>query len=316
MIRSDTEKTIMDKLDLTRITDKKTDGTICRMRDYHLFSGVDFVINEYTGNEIKCEHQPLENIIQINYCLQGRMGWKLHNGDYIYLAENDISLHMVNNCAMSFITLPLKYYKGVSIFIDLTEFDDNQSDMLKQLNLNFRQLKQKYCYGGQTTVLPSTDNIKNLFAMLAIVPEEYKPTYFKLKLEELLLFLGILDIAKIKTKERYPSCTVDTIKRIHAKLVSNLKQRPTIETLSKEFLINTSTLKQAFKTIYGKPVAQYMKEYRMHEAANMLCRTNMTVREVADTLGYENQSKFATAFKEIMQIPPSRYRSYYKMKKA
>lgn len=152
--------------------------------------------------------------------------------------------------------------------------------------------------------------------MLAIVPEEYKSAYFKLKLEELLLFLGILDIAKIKTKERYPSCTVDTIKRIHAKLVSNLKQRPTIETLSKEFLINTSTLKQAFKTIYGKPVAQYMKEYRMHEAANMLCRTNMTVREVADALGYENQSKFATAFKEIMQIPPSRYRSYYKMKKA
>lgn len=34
---------------------------------------------------------------------------------------------------------------------------------------------------------------------------------------------------------------------------------------------------------------------------------------VAEALEYKNQSKFATVFKEIMQILPTQYRSYYKM---
>lgn len=313
MLQDSENKSILKRLGLSKLINKKIDGITATMQPYMIFPGVELVLNEYEGNELKCEHQALENILQINYCLEGRLGWRLHNGDYIYLAENDISLHMVNNCALSSITLPLKHYKGISIFIDLTEFDIDKSVVLKQMNLNLMQLKQKFCRNNKTTVLPATNNIKNLFALLNLVPEEYKAMYFKLKFEEIMMFLALLDLSKIAEKQIYPACTVDTIKRIHAKLIANLEQRPTIEILSKEFLINTSTLKQVFKAVYGKPIAQYMKDYRMHEAANLLCQTNMTVKEVAEALGYENQSKFATAFKEIMQISPTQYRSYYKM---
>lgn len=313
MLQDSENKSILKRLGLSKLINKKINGITAMMQSYMIFPGVELVLNEYEGNELKCEHQALENILQINYCLEGRLGWRLHNGDYIYLAENDISLHMVNNCALSSITLPLKHYKGISIFIDLTEFDIDKSVVLKQMNLNLMQLKQKFCRNNKTTVLPATNNIKNLFALLNLVPEEYKAMYFKLKFEEIMMFLALLDLSKITEKQIYPACTVDTIKRIHAKLIANLKQRPTIEILSKEFLINTSTLKQVFKVVYGKPIAQYMKDYRMHEAANLLCQTNMTVKEVAEALGYENQSKFATAFKEIMQISPTQYRSYYKM---
>ena len=313
MLQNSENKSILKRLGLSKLINKKINGITATMQPYMIFPGVELVLNEYEGNELKCEHQALENILQINYCLEGRLGWRMHNGDCIYLAENDISLHMVNNCALSSITLPLKYYKGISIFIDLTEFDMDKSVVLKQMNLNLMQLKQKFCRNNKTTVLPATNNIKNLFALLNLVPEEYKAMYFKLKFEEIMMFLALLDLSKIAEKQIYPACTVDTIKRIHAKLIANLKQRPTIEILSKEFLINTSTLKQVFKAVYGKPIAQYMKDYRMHEAANLLCQTNMTVKEVAEALGYENQSKFATAFKEIMQISPTQYRSYYKM---
>lgn len=315
MLLNNTDKNILTKLGLNQLINKKIDDITVTIQPYVIFPGVELTLNEYKGNKFKCKHQPLENIMQINYCLEGRMGWQLHNGDYIYLAENDISLHMVNNCAMSFITLPLKYYKGISIFIDLEKVNMNKSVVLKQMNLNFLQLKQKYCYNGQTTVLPATVDIKNLFSLLTIVPDEYKSVYFNLKFEELLLFLGILDLSQIKEKEIYPASTVNIIKSIHTKLTANLKERPTIEKLSKEFLINTSTLKQVFKIVYGKPIAQYMKDYRMRKAANLLCQSNMTVREIAEALGYENQSKFSVAFKEIMQISPTQYRSYYKMKK-
>lgn len=315
MSRNNKENTVLDKLNLRQFTNKKTQNMNISMQDYPIFPGIDFIFNEFKGSDFVFEHEPYDNILQINYCLNGRMGWKLHNGDYIYLAENDISLHMADNCDLSQLSFPQEYYRGISIFIDLNEFDKNQTENLTRLNFNPVQLKQKYCNNKQTTVLPAAENIKNLFALLNVIPEEYKKIYFKIKFEELMLYLNILDLSKVKEKDSYPACTIEAVKNVHRKLTDDLKRRPTIEMLSKEFLINTSTLKQVFKTVYGKPIAQYMKDYRMHKAANMLCQSTMTVREIAKILGYENQSKFATAFKEIMQISPTKYRTYYKMKK-
>ena len=36
-----------------------------------------------------------------------------------------------------------------------------------------------------------------------------------------------------------------------------------------------------------------------------------TVADIAQQVGYINQSKFATAFREIMKISPTEYRSQY-----
>lgn len=85
----------------------------------------------------------------------------------------------------------------------------------------------------------------------------------------------------------------------------------TIEELSKEYLINTSTLKETFKGIYGMPIATYMKTYRIKQAAVLLRQTQDTVADIAQQVGYINQSKFATAFREIMKISPTEYRSQY-----
>ena len=103
----------------------------------------------------------------------------------------------------------------------------------------------------------------------------------------------------------------EIVSGIHKKLTANLKERPTIEELSKEYLINTSTLKETFKGIYGMPIATYMKTYRIKQAAVLLRQTQDTVADIAQQVGYINQSKFATAFREIMKISPTEYRSQY-----
>lgn len=65
---------------------------------------------------------------------------------------------------------------------------------------------------------------------------------------------------------QYFSEQTELIKEIHQQLTEHLDQRFTIEELSKQYLINTSTLKEVFKTVYGLPIATYMKEYRVHKA--------------------------------------------------
>lgn len=160
MSRNNKENTVLDKLNLRQFTNKKTQNMNISMQDYPIFPGIDFIFNEFKGSDFVFEHEPYDNILQINYCLNGRMGWKLHNGDYIYLAENDISLHMADNCDLSQLSFPQEYYRGISIFIDLNEFDKNQTENLTRLNFNPVQLKQKYCDDKQTTVLPAAENIK------------------------------------------------------------------------------------------------------------------------------------------------------------
>ena len=105
----------------------------------------------------------------------------------------------------------------------------------------------------------------------------------------------------------------EVVKQIHKRLTSDLRSRLTIEELSKEYLINTSTLKATFKGVYGQPIATYMKEYRIRQAAVLLRQTQGTIADIANQVGYENQSKFATAFREIMKVSPKEYRGQYRI---
>lgn len=73
----------------------------------------------------------------------------------------------------------------------------------------------------------------------------------------------MIDVLQEKQREQYTAHQVEVVKEIHQKLVSNLQERLTIEQFSKEFLINTATLKNTFKGIYGKPIGIYMKEYEV-----------------------------------------------------
>lgn len=104
-----------------------------------------------------------------------------------------------------------------------------------------------------------------------------------MKVQELLLFLSMVDVAEEKQREYYTSPQVEIVKQIHKRLISDLQERPTIEELAKEFLINTATLKNTFKGIYGQPIGTYMKEYRIKQAASLLRQTQATIAEIART---------------------------------
>lgn len=126
--------------------------------------------------------------------------------------------------------------------------------------------------------------------------------------KELLLFLCMVNVKQEKQRELYTSPQVEIVRQIHKRLISNLHERLTIEELSKEYHINTATLKDTFKGVYGQPIGTYMKTYRMKQAAALLRQTQATIAEIANQVGYENQSKFATAFRDVFKIAPAEYR--------
>jgi len=118
----------------------------------------------------------------------------------------------------------------------------------------------------------------------------------------------VIQIACPEHTNRAQATSEEIARSVHAYLMEHLDERITIEALSREFPINTTTLKQSFKAVYGMSIAAHMKKHRMEQAARHLRETTDSIALIAKSVGYESQSRFTTAFKDIYGILPTEYR--------
>ena len=259
------------------------------MTVYQVYPGIQLIYNDFEATSCEWGAPPDNNILEINHCREGREGSRLLSGSCLYLGEGDLSIHTMDNCAPE-MTFPLKHYRGISVVINLEILAYNQPEIFSESGIDILSFKEKFCADGNCFVMRAKNEIDHIFSELYSVPNCLQKPYFKLKVQELLLFLHMVDVAKEKQREIYTAPQVEIVREIHKKLVSDLQARPTIDDLSREYLINTATLKNTFKGIYGQPIGTYMKEYRMKQAAVLLRQTQDTIAEIANKVGYENQS--------------------------
>ena len=91
--------------------------------------------------------------------------------------------------------------------------------------------------------------------------------------------------------------------------MDHMEQKFTIEALSKQYLMNPTTLKNLFKSVYGTSIAAHMREHRMEQAARLLRETDLSIAEIARQVGYDSQSRFSTVFKDYSGKLPKNYRN-------
>ena len=101
---------------------------------------------------------------------------------------------------------------------------------------------------------------------------------------------------------------IETIRAVHDYLTQHLSSRVTIDELSKRFLMNPSTMKALFKSVYGSSLASHIREHRMERAAELLRETDASMAEIAAAIGYESASKFSAEFRKAYGALPTEYR--------
>ena len=106
----------------------------------------------------------------------------------------------------------------------------------------------------------------------------------------------------------YPPDQLEIARQVHDELLRHMERRFTIEELSRQYLINPTTLKAAFKSVYGTSLAAHIREHRMEQAAKLLRTTDRSIAEIAQAVGYDSQSKFTAAFKAYFHMLPREYR--------
>ena len=161
----------------------------------------------------------------------------------------------------------------------------------------------------------ASPEISGIFSCLFEVPQKLLPSYYRIKMLELLLYLEQLKPSHVNRLTSYQSELTVLIREIHDFITADLSKRFTIEELSKKYLINTTTLKKIFKAVYEKPIAAYMKEYRIRQAMLLLSQTDDSMADIAGQVGYVNQGKFTQAFKEQTQMLPTEYRKRCRLRK-
>ena len=109
-----------------------------------------------------------------------------------------------------------------------------------------------------------------------------------------------------------PAEQLEVIRQVHRFLTEHLDSRITIEQLSRQFLMNPSTMKELFKEVYGSSIAAHIRQHRMERASALLLESDDSVAQIARAVGYESQSKFTSEFKKAFSMLPTEYRRLHK----
>ena len=129
-----------------------------------IYPGIELFYFSFAEDSISIRHEPMDHILQINYCRAGQAVWTMENGEHICLNPGSFSLHTMNACAMSHITFPAKTYQGLMFWIDLSEASAHPPELVKDANIFGAPFQEKFCQGDVPAVLAGNERTEGIFS--------------------------------------------------------------------------------------------------------------------------------------------------------
>lgn len=106
-----------------------------------------------------------------------------------------------------------------------------------------------------------------------------------------------------------PPAQVHLAEEISAYLSAHMDRHTTIKELGEIFHVSPTQIKTCIKNVYGMSVYAFARSRKMHAASRLLRHSDATVLEIAGRFGYDNGSKFAKAFRDVIGMTPAEYRN-------
>ena len=294
---------------------------------YMVMKGVYVMFDEFHLESCESEFKNMENVFCIDHCRQGRIEHENLLGNKFYIESGDLKLGRRINHSGS-IHMPNGYYYGMTIGFEIGEAEKSIKRELPGIDIDIKTIVDKFSSGGKAIVsgtnnfateeyfirrdslLKNDEYIERILDEMYNVPKEIRMDLFKVKIMELLLRLKMLDKSLYKDERLYiPASQAEKIKEVHKLIIDSPDKNYTVEMLSQMFCIPESTLRKNFREIYGSPIYKYIKKVKINKAAELIKNdSDLKISDVAERVGYDNPSKFAAAFKDVMGITPLEYK--------
>lgn len=278
---------------------------------YTVFPGVSLVYSAVHMDHFVLEEQDGRHMIEIHHCKEGCVE-QVYDDEVFYLMPGDLAVAIRREPVFDY-HFPLHHYHGITLLIDTDLAPKCFSEFLEDVRVRPMEVAGRLCRGRSSFYIRKQKYIEHILSELYTVPENIKKGYFKVKILELLLILSSINPEENEAEKRaLPKEQIMLAKQAGEYLTKHMKERITIPELARELHVSETSLKNAFKAVYGVPVYSYTRIQKMHAAARLLAYEDCSVAEVAYELGYKNASKFADAFREVLEESPSEFRNRHR----
>ena len=252
------------------------------------------------------------SFIQFHFVSEGQAIFSFNNGAYkmsVNKGKYIVLYNPIKNLPLNAVVSPKS--NVLSVLISIKKFhklfseDSNNIQFLKDENVN-----QKYYFENKISnpIFLVLNELKRFD-----INSSTKNLFLKAKIYE--LFSHLYNRNRDLNIEQCPFLTNEEnfkkIKKAKDIIIENMTNPPSLVELSEEIDLSLKKLKEGFKKIYGKPVYQFLIEYKMELAKKLLSDNNYNVNEVSLKLGYSTASHFITAFKNKYGLTPKNFKKNY-----
>ncbi|MEE0894171.1 MAG: AraC family transcriptional regulator [Treponema sp.] len=152
-----------------------------------------------------------------------------------------------------------------------------------------------------------TTNFANIESEMNIVQGHLWPCIARSYISELVILLSRnIFLSQIHTQNE--DASEKKIKEIIEYFQYSMKDKITLDQVSRMFATNRTTLNSMFNKKYGLSAIAYLNKMRIENASIMLTNTAMPICDIAERTGFTDESYFSKAYKKMTGKTPSEYR--------
>lgn len=278
------------------------------LHHYPLLDGVNMLLMRLEM-EAYTEERTQPDILEINFCVNGRFESNFSLRDHVLLKPGDMAISCYDGLhgTQSESRFPLGWYEGLCLEVDPAAAERWIRENAPAFSVDFSELKQNLLGNRWFMFGAAGFRCEHVFRELYENAPYMDLRFLQLKVVELLMLLG-----RIPQEEADPYCSskqVELVRHLRDHLLTNREGYVSLAQLAEEHEISVSHLQKLFKQVYGMPVYHYIKEYRLEQAAVELARSKKPITQIAQNAGYDNASKFSEAFRKRYGTTPSQYRA-------
>lgn len=229
--------------------------------------------------------------VGIAYCLDGVMECKAGRS-YYYLTSGNYMVYSINECS----TQTSENYNGLTLIVSGASSESSVTELVCDADKLRERIKQKGTY-----ISRADGELLRTFSDTLSYHSKAGEAWLKVRAIEMIMLVSNL-FTGVRTGY------ADKITAIGSVICDNISCHITISQLAAQFSLNQTTLKESFRQTFGCSVYAYAKCRKMFRAAELLTQTDMKIIDIAEEAGYCNASKFAKAFRDVMDTTPRSFR--------
>jgi len=128
---------------------------------------------------------------------------------------------------------------------------------------------------------------------------------------ELLLIKLSEEISQQTTERNHP--LYDSFCKLRNEIQFAPQNRWTVDEISKKVNLSRSYVQHLYKLFFNTSIISDIQRYRIEHAKYLLSATDMTVTDISQSCGYDNDVHFMRTFKKVTGITPSKFRNSFRI---